>query len=698
MMNAWIEFASMPDTGSVATMLVIKSTLVVVLGLCLYFLMHRASPSARHAALSATLISVLLLPIISLAVAPLEITVSKSTLPHETVPIAAAERGVESTTATVETTFSSAPVEFRLPSADTALPPADAVLYFYLGGLVAVLGYMLIGMARVWRMTHKSSPSDIGQRCADLLPKLRRKRVRLLENSHIFAPITWGVIRPVVLMPTAANSWTDADVRSALEHELAHIDRKDWLFQIVASLVGALHWFNPLIWVAIRRLYQEAELAADNRVLNSGVQATDYASQLVSLARTGREPHMPVVAAAMAAKGFLGRRVKSILASSIARPEGSRLVNFSLSVTVLAVAVVIGGTQLVHASQDESPEQAAKSTHENTTPLIRAAAEGDNVEVQRLLGSGADVNEKSRNRDKSGLYQRTALTTAAAAGHADVVATLIAAGAPVDRKVRGDATALIEATRNGHMDVTKVLVEHGADVNKAALGDGSPLIGATQANDAEAVRYLLAAGADPNDSVMGDENPFYHASAHGNTEIMQMLIDAGVKVNQKWLGDGNALMLAVRSGDAGAVDLLVDAGVDPNQGVMGDGSAMIVAARSGDTAMLQKMIDAGGDVNKSFRGEGSPLIAAARYGNLGAVEVLVESGAEIDKVVKKEENALIAASWKGHLEVVDYLLNAGADPNINAPEGREPRTALRQARRSGHDDVVQRLIAGGATQ
>lgn len=92
--------------------------------------------------------------------------------------------------------------------------------------------------------------------------------------------------------------------------------------------------------------------------------------------------------------------------------------------------------------------------------------------------------------------------------------------------------------------------------------------------------------------------------------------------------------------------------------------------------MLQKMIVAGGDVNASFRGESNPLIVAAKHNNQDAVILLLRSGANIDEVVMGEENVLIAASWAGNLEIVDYLLNAGANPNINAPEGREPRTGI----------------------
>ena len=79
--------------------------------------------------------------------------------------------------------------------------------------------------------------------------------------------------------------------------------------------------------------------------------------------------------------------------------------------------------------------------------------------------------------------------------------------------------------------------------------------------------------------------------------------------------------------------------------------------------------------------------------------MLLQAGAEIDLVVSGDENALIGAAWNGDIEMVDYLLKSGADPNIKALQGRgAARTALRQARLEGHDEVIRMLEAAGATE
>jgi ankyrin repeat protein len=91
--------------------------------------------------------------------------------------------------------------------------------------------------------------------------------------------------------------------------------------------------------------------------------------------------------------------------------------------------------------------------------LIDAADKGDLVQVNKLLASGVNVNEKST---KSG---RTALMVAAEEGHKAIVNLLIANGANVNAQNRTGCTALMYAAINGYPDIVKLLINHGANVN-----------------------------------------------------------------------------------------------------------------------------------------------------------------------------------------------------------------------------------------
>jgi TonB family protein len=85
--------------------------------------------------------------------------------------------------------------------------------------------------------------------------------------------------------------WSADRRRAVLSHELAHIARHDWLMQMCAELARGFYWFHPLAWFAAAELRAESERACDDSVLNSGVEASSYANQLVELARTLRNAH-----------------------------------------------------------------------------------------------------------------------------------------------------------------------------------------------------------------------------------------------------------------------------------------------------------------------------------------------------------------------------------------------------------------------
>src|SRR5437588_1665900 len=92
-------------------------------------------------------------------------------------------------------------------------------------------------------------------------------------------------------VPAGATEWSAERRRAVLSHELAHIARHDWLAQICGELVCGFYWFHPLVWFAAAGLRAESECACDDSVLNSGVEASNYANQLVELARALKNAH-----------------------------------------------------------------------------------------------------------------------------------------------------------------------------------------------------------------------------------------------------------------------------------------------------------------------------------------------------------------------------------------------------------------------
>src|SRR6185436_15883755 len=96
-------------------------------------------------------------------------------------------------------------------------------------------------------------------------------------------PMTWGVIRPSILLPQAAAEWSAQRLDAVLQHELAHVQRFDALTQWLAHFACALYWFHPLVWYAAKQMRAERERACDDLVLHSGIQPSVYASDLLEI-------------------------------------------------------------------------------------------------------------------------------------------------------------------------------------------------------------------------------------------------------------------------------------------------------------------------------------------------------------------------------------------------------------------------------
>src|SRR6185369_5567381 len=98
----------------------------------------------------------------------------------------------------------------------------------------------------------------------------------------------WGTLRPKILLPAEARTWTDERRRIVLLHELAHVARRDSLGRAAATIVCALYWFHPASWYAARRMRLEQEHACDDLVLSLGAKAHAYARDLLEVAGSPR--------------------------------------------------------------------------------------------------------------------------------------------------------------------------------------------------------------------------------------------------------------------------------------------------------------------------------------------------------------------------------------------------------------------------
>jgi len=180
-------------------------------------------------------------------------------------------------------------------------------------GAIALRGALAVHGLRALR--RRSVPYFLeGVDASKLTVAGRNWKLRLLTQPGGSGPITWGFFRPIVLLPKAAVLWPRDRLEAVLLHEVAHVRRYDRLAQALSLLACALYWPNPLVWICARLLRREAEVAADDAVLRSGVKPSTYAGLLVTLAAEFRQQRVSPVMLSMAAPSALETRVKSVLA------------------------------------------------------------------------------------------------------------------------------------------------------------------------------------------------------------------------------------------------------------------------------------------------------------------------------------------------------------------------------------------------
>jgi hypothetical protein len=223
--------------------------------------------------------------------------------------------------------------------------------------------------------------------------------IPVLEMDALSGPALFGVWRPRLLFPAGlAEQLSDEELRLVVLHELGHLKRRDLFLQGLLVVSQAVHWFNPLVWLAGRLAREDRELACDEFVMahtsHSGSHA--YAKTLLrvlGLSRPGR-PMLPAVGI-LETKNQIKQRI--IMITKYQSTNARRLMLGTAS--ILAVSA---GLLMVNAAESGSnastPAAAAATETETATPAMpnkisitpknkNTFKNGDGIEIKEVLGS-----------------------------------------------------------------------------------------------------------------------------------------------------------------------------------------------------------------------------------------------------------------------------------------------------------------------
>lgn len=233
-------------------------------------------------------------------------------------------------------------------------------------------------VAKLKRSASRHVPDDVSQLLAQLAARANINRsVTLAYSSQIDSPVTFGTLKPTVLIPENMRCMKHEVLESVLIHELCHIKRCDQAIYAAAYLLAALNWFNPFVWIALKRLGLESEYACDSEVVAYKGCRTAFAKQLVSLARAGLQGLKPVLASrSMYSKGQLFLRVENILHANYRSTTGRRHSSFYPLLTLIVVfAWFSSGKILALGDEDGFSSETLRLVHSEVPDYPQAAIE-----------------------------------------------------------------------------------------------------------------------------------------------------------------------------------------------------------------------------------------------------------------------------------------------------------------------------------
>jgi beta-lactamase regulating signal transducer with metallopeptidase domain len=294
------------------------------------------------------------------------------------------------------------------------LSPVAAATALYAVPAAILLFITFLALARLIALRARADVLVDGHWLSALARAQRRMGFKhgtaLLTSDELASPISWGLMRPVILLNSRAVEAT-GEAEAIIAHELAHVARMDWIKLLLARVATALFWFNPLAWILAREAHQLREEAADDSVLAADIAETDYAQLLVGVARH-ECPGLLLGAHGVApSKSSLARRVARVLDGKSVRGPVARSFAWGVFSGALLVAAPLAALTLTPATPKApapaSPTMAASEPStlyypepkEVPTDLPHIIAKGVSTSVATAVAAAAPVIAKSAEPD-----------------------------------------------------------------------------------------------------------------------------------------------------------------------------------------------------------------------------------------------------------------------------------------------------------
>jgi len=327
---------------------IVKSSLLLAVGLISLRLLRKADAGLRHSICVFTLAS-------ATASVLLAFWNPGWSLPVPVFTVAAASNG--------------------LNTAKMPIPWPAVILTVWALGAVVILFRWIGGLFAVALARRRSTPFQIHHGV----------EVRI---GRVAVPLACGAFRPLILLPESAGGWDEMRLRAVLLHERAHVRRHDCLAKHLAQWSRALLWWHPLAWIVAAWMDREQELACDAAVLASGIPADDYANVLLDAARECSSPLL----LGCAMNGAQALRTR--LASLFNRPtRSSRRLRFVTPAILLALT--LAAPSFAEKIYKIGPGIVAPKLLQKTEPQYTAKARAAKIEGPVILSIVVGTDQRA---------------------------------------------------------------------------------------------------------------------------------------------------------------------------------------------------------------------------------------------------------------------------------------------------------------
>ncbi|WP_070001160.1 transglycosylase domain-containing protein [Cellulosilyticum sp. I15G10I2] len=202
-----------------------------------------------------------------------------------------------------------------------------------------------------------------------LKKEILKRKVRIFSLEELSTPVVCGILKPKIIVPAALITAKDKTVlKNVIKHEIVHIKRFDHLIKLIALMAACIHWFNPIIWIALSLAHKDMERSCDEKVIQLSDQdiKKEYASSLLHFSlEKGSLKSVGIVAFG---ESNMKKRIKGVLRYK--KP------NFLIKMVCIIILIGMGAFFISDASQktiDIQLERVKEQQGENWTELDKVS-------------------------------------------------------------------------------------------------------------------------------------------------------------------------------------------------------------------------------------------------------------------------------------------------------------------------------------